>query len=195
MITDLLAKTVFHALQTTQQKDFFQKKAGARSKIMKEALPNDYPKPLLAYLETISEEGFVKDMDELLPMLGKKRSILSMGSAKQNGFVAAFAAGLKEQIQSDTDDASAKKRSNRILRREAQMLLMQVKGEESALVQLATDPDKATKEKLEEAFAEKGGIPQFIVSQELIGGLRLFSGGKLTDASWRAKVNQIFSKL
>ncbi len=210
MITDILGAILFDSATVANVDDFFSKKARMRSSLIKEQL-GTYPRPLLAYLETVSKEQFTQDASILLPIVSAKVSIMSDGAAVMgNKLVKAFIAFLKNDlVKMDTNgntmlhktlkgfegEGMSGKMLKRILIREAQSVLLHVEGEESATVQLATDLSETKLAALTETLSEQGGIPQFIINEELIGGMRLFKSGTLRDASWRARVNTLFSAI
>ena len=210
IVNTILGAILFDSATVANVDDFFSKKARMRSSLIKEQL-GTYPRPLLAYLETVSKEQFTQDASILLPIVSAKVSIMSDGAAVMgNKLVKAFIAFLKNDlVKMDTNgntmlhktlkgfegEGMSGKMLKRILIREAQSVLLHVEGEESATVQLATDLSETKLAALTETLSEQGGIPQFIINEELIGGMRLFKSGTLRDASWRARVNTLFSAI
>lgn len=209
MVTDLLAAAAHDVLNVAGQEGFLEKKARARSTAMKAVL-GAYPSTLVAYLETVKADSFASEMDTLIPLLAKKQSVMSDAQALSGPFVKAFAAFLRDELANVevsastslgvaitrfTEEGALQANRHRMLMREMQTFIEYALNEQSATAQIATDIDENILKKLQKSLSKNGGIPHIVVNDELIGGMRLFENGKLKDASWRARVQEIFNAI
>lgn len=216
MITELLSNALFDALQTVKEESFFNDEPVKRKDVLEKRLSKTYPKTFTSYLSTCSKKDFTEDVQELIPFIGAKESLFSQPmSAKKNGFYSAFLSFLEKELLAELKESTktssallqclrdlthAEKegeREKRILIREAQELLALAMKKESAVIQIAaklSEKDLASFEKLTRQTA-KEGIPSITVNKALLGGSRVFQGGKLIDHSWHTKLTVLFSRL
>lgn len=69
-------------------------------------------------------------------------------------------------------------------------------GADVATVQVATEPDAALRKEMTRSVSSDGDtLVRIRVYRDLLGGMRLFRNGTLSDASWRAKVRSVLGKL
>lgn len=216
MVTELLSHTLFDALQAVKKESFFNEEPVKRKDAIEKQLSKAYPKSLITYLSTCSKTDFARDCQELTPFIGAKESLFAQPlNAKENGLYLAFLQFLEKDLLRELKETAASpssllqrlrelqkaekegEREIRILVREAQELLAIALNKESAVIQIATplgEIDLAAFEKLTRSSI-KEGIPSITVNKALLGGSRVFEGGKLTDHSWHAKLTVLFSRL
>lgn len=182
MVTDLLRSLTFDTLHAVKADGF----------------PGSYPQPLVVYMKQSDEQTVVEHLREMSVLLSEGSVFAQVGAlrASKNAFFLACIASLKTIREAKPERGTAladflqsvQTAGPQILSvfvRECQQLLLEVTGEDSAIVQLAAPTDIDT--------SKLPGIPSVVTSRSLLGGARLFHNGKLKDESWRARLTRILS--
>ncbi|MCR4256615.1 MAG: hypothetical protein NUW08_02825 [Candidatus Uhrbacteria bacterium] len=74
--------------------------------------------------------------------------------------------------------------------------LMRTGGIDIATIQIASDPGKAVLAKMaKEVAKDDKTLTRVRVERALAGGLRIFRGGMLRDASWKGRVRRLISHI
>lgn len=76
--------------------------------------------------------------------------------------------------------------------REAQSFLSALRDAQPVIVQSAVDPEPEAKARMR-AEAQGNGFVSFLNDRTLLGGLRMYRNGKMTDASWLARVKRLLN--
>jgi len=216
MVTDLFAAIAADMLAVVKTEDFFSKESTERSILLEKELGKTYPKAIKTYLANTTKDAFANDVNQISSIIGSRNSILNnIRDWKTNSAFDALLSTLEEDgsrilrkplenssflneyLSIITENSSTSDQYRRIMVREAQELLLQAKNIDSAIVQIATKLSEEDLESFEQIIRKSSpdGIQSINVNTSLLGGSRMFKGGKLIDHSWQAKLSTLFSKM
>jgi len=198
MVTEMTRAICIDILRVTSKTSFFNESEAKRLELMEAELEPSYPLALQAYLKKVSENKLIADFTEIMPVLSLNGSVFNEMKAwykKDNAFTVALMASLREisflpimtkselgKWKAQVEDSGD--RYKRGLIRELQQLLLQVTGQDSPQMQIATEINDMG---LQES-CKLPGVPSLQVYRELLGGARRFYNGELIDNSWRSRV-------
>ncbi len=77
----------------------------------------------------------------------------------------------------------------------AQRFLERTGGANTVTIQVAADPGEKAAQEMAKSYAGDGALVRFRVERELLGGLRVFQNGTLSDVSWRSRVRRLISRV
>lgn len=197
MVTQLFGSVVYDCLRVTKAAEFFDAKTSVRKEEVKKMLGAEYPVSIVSYLETVGPDQYVTDAEMAMHVLAGSTSIIEQARrlAEANGLFSAFLDMLPE-VRGYTGSRTSLGETlgsfreaggsyARVFDRELQTLLLHARGEDSPILQVAAE--------VELSKVDLPGIPSVTVRKDLIGGVRMFYDGSLTDDSWRARLTKVLS--
>lgn len=202
MISELTGAIVKDTLMTLHEASVFELSKTERKKRITEVLGKEYPEALVDYAESISGDGFMRDVQALLELIGSNTSVIEAAPRlmrEKNLLFKSILASLSEARAYESTStalgqhlASIRKAGRQyegILTREMQTLYLHATGKDSATVQIAVELDK------KHDLSKLPGIASVSVNKSLLGGARLFFDGTLQDESWRARLTQVLKTI
>jgi F0F1-type ATP synthase delta subunit len=204
----------------TSNKDFLSSNKTDREKAIAEV---KFPTPVKAYLVEVTEDQFIKDLAGITQFLKTPNLDFSKNEfavAITHFLVSSFANDIyslplnyfklsykdqqetvNEVIKSNSELANALKEiltdySYQEILNGIQTLAKNTLNSPLVIIQSPTEIDLEIKKDIHQnlnANLQKICLPIFQVNKNLIGGMRLFVDGKVTDLSWIARINLITS--
>lgn len=77
----------------------------------------------------------------------------------------------------------------------AARFLEQTGGANTVTIQVAVDPGEQTTQEMVKSYAGGNALVRMRVERGLLGGLRVFQNGTLSDVSWRSRVRRLISRV
>ncbi len=197
MITNLASAVVKDLMKVALEGDYFEVSQSKRQQQIDVVLGGSYPKPLKQYIGAVSEKQFEQDVMALVPVFAENNSVITQVkrlTQEGNQLIGALLDSLSALRKVSGNSLLAEWMDRyrnagaqyvHALDRELQQLLMMARGEDSPIVQIATNVAVDT--------TDLNGVPSVQVNRALIGGSRVFSNGTLHDDSWRARLTQVIS--
>ncbi len=186
---------------------FFEDSQDKKTKILSSSLGDSYPHTLKEYLQKTTLSKLTHDLQHLLPFLKKEGTINSSIELLEilNTFLITEFAELVD-VAPKTNLAVTEPKNT--LEKTIKMLLKSFSKEElylrisyynslfknSSILRVQTpfslDPEEkqAVRQELNKQFPHH--LIGFSVEPALVGGMRIFKNGEMTDLSWRSKVKQ-----
>jgi hypothetical protein len=206
MIRIILASFIEDTLPLTSG-GFFEDSQDKKTKILSGSLGDSYPHTLKEYLQKTTLSKLTHDLQRLLPFLKKEGAINSSIELLEilNIFLITEFAELVD-VAPKTNLVTGEPKN--ALEKTINMLLKSFSKEElylrisyynslfknSSILRVQTpfslEPEekKAVRQELNKQFPRH--LVSFSVEPALVGGMRIFKNGEMTDLSWRSKVKQ-----
>jgi len=177
------------------------------------------PESFHSYLETVSEEDFISDLNQTLELIHGSPASPNKLSLALADYIMSEVASLLDRIPLIFFAQRIEKKREYLLAKtklpdvfvealstmtyqtifEALFTYLQraVRDIPYVVVQFARDPEASVKKEMREHFKKEYTevFPMFQVNKTLYGGMRVFINGKVTDQTWRGKIEQFTSKL
>lgn len=223
MIHQLFAHITTKVLSMLEKdRQFFTRSEEERMKHLDaEKLPASFKE----YLKTVSEEAFLKDLMstfKLIKHLDEKSSRIGVNrgfSSALAGYIMNEVGTLFDRIPMDFYGMTVTQKKAFLEDKaklppifvhslssmtyqenfESLFQFLKVVDPETPyiVVQMARDTESETKKEMRDSFKAKykSAFPLFQVSKHLYGGVKLFVDGKVTDESWRGKIERFASQI
>lgn len=204
------------------QKTFFEKNKEEKASLLYDILGQKYPSQFVDYIINTSEEAFISDIKKTVLFLKEKGSVQNDFLNAVAEFVAEKVSFVFDLIDSEFFFMDLDKRKNILsefldqktflgrnliefiafstyseINEKAFEALKTLKDSKFIFVQSPVNIENEDKSKIRKFFLEKYpfSFVEFKVGKDLIGGMRVFFDGQLSDFSWSSKIENLKFKI
>ena len=200
MLRALMASVLEDMSRLAQDKLFSLTEKERRSYIVKE-LGSEYPQSFVEYLSQVDWKEFGRDVKKTFPFISKGKVLGShLLKAFRDYLIHDFAGLLDEQASSALGASSLGKTVPHVIERYGALKLARgiekfnlLLGGETVRVQAAGVVAPEDRRDIRKTISEKYKKSYILFMRDpgVVGGLRIYAGGKLYDMSWSSKVKRM----